>query len=169
VPDSLVAAATLASLDDAGLSAALRPIWEDAGLLVVRLRGRPFGSWAAVIDAAEQEIAGMSDAERVALLRAHPRLGEEPEVLRARSSESWAEQGAGASPDQRLAELNDRYEERFGFPFVEWVAGRPLSAMVPVIESRMQRRRADELEAGCAALVAIARDRLGRLERVNAV
>ena len=164
-----MAAATLARLDHAGLAAALRPIWEDAGPLVIRLQGRPFESWAAVIDAVEQEIAGMSSPDRVALLRAHPRLGEKPGVLRARSPESWAEQGAGAAPDQRLAELNDRYEERFGFPFVEWVAGRPLSAMVPVIESRIQRVRADELEAGCAALVAIARDRLRGLERVNAL
>jgi 2-oxo-4-hydroxy-4-carboxy--5-ureidoimidazoline (OHCU) decarboxylase len=62
----------------------------------------------------------------------------------------------------RLDGLNDAYESRFGFPFVEWVAGRPKAAIVAVLEARLQRDRDTELAAGCEALLAIARDRLAR-------
>jgi 2-oxo-4-hydroxy-4-carboxy--5-ureidoimidazoline (OHCU) decarboxylase len=155
-------------MDAPGLKVALRPLWEDAGLLASRLAGRSFGSWTELIDSAEQEIEKMDDRQRAALLEAHPRLGEEPVQLRARSTTSWKEQTSGGltteATTRRLGQLNGCYERKFGFPFVEWVAGRPLTAMVDVIEHRLQRDRATELEAGCAALVAIGRDRLRRIE-----
>jgi 2-oxo-4-hydroxy-4-carboxy--5-ureidoimidazoline (OHCU) decarboxylase len=52
---------------------------------------------------------------------------------------------------------------------VEWVAGRPLSAIAGVMEDRLGHDRSTELEKGSAALVAIARDRLRRLEGKNAI
>lgn len=166
MPEPLADPAHLGALDPAGLAAALRPLWEDAGLLASRLAGRPFASWSELIDAAEAEIAAMSDAERSEMLNAHPRLGESSRTLRERSEASWREQG-GPRLDRptpaRLRELNQAYEQTFGFPFVEWVAGRPLEDVIPVLECRMQRDRASELEAGCRALVAIARDRLSKI------
>ncbi len=156
----------MAQLATDQLAAALRPLWEDAGPLVPRLAGRSFASWSELIDGAEAEIETMNDAERTALLRAHPRLGAAPAELRIRSATSYVEQGSGAVLDdgvsQQLAALNRQYEEQFGFPCVEWVAGRPLAELVPVLMVRLRRSRATELAAGCAALVAIARDRLRR-------
>lgn len=153
----------------AELAGALKPLWEDAGALVGLLEGRPFVTWTDLIDAAQSALAVGSDELRTAVLRSHPRLGSDPEELVRRSSLSWAEQGGSRRLDAetaaRLAELNERYEARFGFPFVEWVAGRPLSAIAAVLEARLQNARAEELEKGCAALVAIARDRLTRLDR----
>jgi 2-oxo-4-hydroxy-4-carboxy-5-ureidoimidazoline decarboxylase len=168
VSEGLLPPAALAGLDVEGLTLALRPLWEDAGMLASQLTGRSFGSWTELIDSAEQEIEKMDDRQRAALLEAHPRLGEESAQLRARSTSSWKEQRSGGETTEatarRLRELNECYERRFGFPFVEWVAGRPLTAIVVVIEHRLQRDQATELEAGCAALVAIARHRLGRIE-----
>jgi 2-oxo-4-hydroxy-4-carboxy--5-ureidoimidazoline (OHCU) decarboxylase len=156
----------LGSADLAGLASALRPLLEDAGPLLPRLVGRSWPDWPALLDDVEAEVAQMDDAERASLLAAHPRIGERPEVLAARSPESFAEQGAGADEDPavliRLAQLNEAYESRFGFPFVEWVAGRPKAAIVEVIEARLQRDRTTELAVGTAALVAIARDRLAQ-------
>lgn len=164
--EGLVRPESLAQLDDVELLQALRPLWEEAGPLVGRLAGRPFASWTEVMDAAEQEVAAMSETERGELLQAHPRLGEVPSTLRSRSETSWREQGGARSADETTSrlwgELNDRYERTFGFPFVEWVAGRPLEMIVPVIRARLRRDRATELAAGCAALIAIARDRLRR-------
>jgi 2-oxo-4-hydroxy-4-carboxy--5-ureidoimidazoline (OHCU) decarboxylase len=168
VSERLPPAAALAALDPAELNVALRPLWEDAGILAARLAGRSFGSWTELIDSAEQEIEKMDDRQRAALLEAHPPLGEDPGQLRARSASSWKEQTSGGvttdATARRLRELNGCYQRRFGFPFVEWVAGRPLTAIVAVMEDRLQRDRPTELSAGCAALVAIARDRLGRVE-----
>lgn len=119
-----------------------------------------------MIDAAETEIATMTDDERASLLASHPRLGAPPEWLETDHPLSWSEQGCGRVGEDtatRLAELNRRYEARFGFPFVEWVNGRPLDQIIPVMEARLRRDRRSELDAGCAALVAIARDRLQRM------
>lgn len=163
---SLVPAPALAGLTTDQLAAALRPLWEDAGPLVPRLAGRSFANWSELIDGAEAEIGTMDDAERSALLRAHPRLGAVPAELRSRSATSYVEQGSGAVLDdgvsRQLEMLNRHYEDHFGFPCVEWVAGRPLADLVPVLAARLRRGRATELAAGCAALVAIARDRLRR-------
>lgn len=168
MPDrpALVPAPALAPLGTDDLTRALRPLWEDAAPLAVVLQGRHFGTWRDVLDAAEYEISRAPEQWRVALLRAHPRLGQDPEVLLTHSVTSWNEQGGGADPETavRLAQLNDRYEARFGFPFVEWVAGRPLALIAEVMEDRLVADRADELARGCAASVAIARDRLSRIE-----
>ena len=116
------------------------------------------------MDAAEVEISAFDDATRVELLRAHPRIGERPDVLAVRSAASLREQQAGGEAGAdvlaRLAELNDRYEARFGFPFVEWVAGRDRRAIIAVLEERLAGDRRREMATGCAAMVAIARDRL---------
>jgi 2-oxo-4-hydroxy-4-carboxy--5-ureidoimidazoline (OHCU) decarboxylase len=163
----LVPPASLAALGRDELAAALRPLWEDAGPLVDRLAGRQFLSWQDLVDEAERQIGAMSVPERVALLAAHPRIGAPVVALAARSQISLAEQGgaAGAAPEvlAELDALNDRYEERFGFPFVAWVAGRSRREMTVVIEDRLGHDRATELAAGCAALVAIARDRLSTI------
>jgi OHCU decarboxylase len=168
---TLLPATTLGALTSAQLGPALRPLWEDAGPLVGRLVGRPVDTWEQLIDLAETEIATMGDAERAELLNAHPRIGASPASLAARSTLSHGEQGgtAGADPEvlARLDALNDRYQARFGFPFVEWVAGRSRRQMVGAIEARLGEDRDQELAAGCAALVAIARDRLSRLVRLG--
>jgi len=164
---SLVPASTLATLPRAELALALRPLWEDAGPLIGRLAGRQVATWQELIEVAAGEIEQMDDAERAELLNAHPRIGAPPDALARRSSLSHREQGgsAGADPEvlAALDALNNRYEARFGFPFVEWVAGRSRREMLAAIEARLGGDRQTELTAGCAALVAIARDRLSRL------
>lgn len=166
-PADLVDARLLGRLDPGALAAALRPLWEDAGPLVAALTGVDVASWDEHLDAAEAAVAAMDDTTRAALLAAHPRIGAAPADLAARSRASHREQGGDAAVDPAttaaLDELNDRYERRFGFPFVEWVAGRPRAALVAVLTARLARDRATELDAGCAALVAIARDRLAHL------
>jgi 2-oxo-4-hydroxy-4-carboxy-5-ureidoimidazoline decarboxylase len=165
-----VPAVALGDLDCDELLSALRPLWEDAGPLADALLGRHVESWDEAVDAAEAAIGAMSDATRAELLRAHPRIGANAAELARRSAASWSEQGGDtATPEavaQRLGELNDAYEAHFGFPFVEWVAGRSKAEMIPVLEARLGRDRATELSAGTAALVAIARDRLARLRVV---
>jgi len=168
-PAGLADPTGLGKLDQSCLAVALRPLFEDAGPLVEELAGRSFPTWEAVLDAAEAAIATMCSPARAALLRAHPRIGTDPATLARRSPESWAEQGGDlTTPPEllaRLAQLNDLYEQRFGFPFVEWVAGRPRETLVAVLEERLGHDRPEELSKGCAALVDIARDRLARLGR----
>jgi 2-oxo-4-hydroxy-4-carboxy--5-ureidoimidazoline (OHCU) decarboxylase len=107
---------------------------------------------------AREVLAGLPEEQRVEALSHHPRIGE-----RKLAGRSAAEQGEPAQEDPEvmaeLTELNAAYEERFGFRFVVFVNRRPRAEIVPVLRERLERTRAEELETGCDALVAIALDR----------
>lgn len=148
------------------LSGKLKTLFEGAGPLVERLREEmPFISGAAMIARARQILEELSEAEQIAVVNAHPRIGERAERVRAQSAHSFREQGYdrdATSPEvlARLAHLNDEYEQKFGFRFVVFVNGRPKVAIIPVLEARLRGSRAEELETALADIVAIAEDRL---------
>lgn len=112
--------------------------------LVERLAGRedPLGVARGVAREA-------TDEEKAEALAAHPRIGE-------RSPEQHGDDPAVLA---ELAELNQAYEETFGFRFVVFVDGRSRAEIVPVLRERLQRTRAEELDTGCGDLVSIALDR----------
>jgi 2-oxo-4-hydroxy-4-carboxy--5-ureidoimidazoline (OHCU) decarboxylase len=106
---------------------------------------------------ADEVLASMSDDEKVEALAAHPAIGQRKDL----SLRSAAEQGDDADPAvlSELAYLNQVYEEKFGFRFVVFVAGRPKVEILDVLQERIGRTREEELDTGCRELVAIARDR----------
>ena len=101
---------------------------------------------------AEDVALALPEADQVAALAAHPRIGEPSDEQR------------GAEPDvlEELARLNDEYERRFGFAFVVFVDGRTRAELLPVLRKRLERTRTEELETGLRALCEIARDRWTR-------
>jgi 2-oxo-4-hydroxy-4-carboxy--5-ureidoimidazoline (OHCU) decarboxylase len=109
---------------------------------------------------ADEVLAGLGEEEKVEALNAHPAIGQRTGV----SERSAAEQGTDSDPVvlSDLAYLNRVYEEKFGFRFVVFVAGRPKSEILEVLHERIGRTRAEELDTGCRELVAIARDRWTR-------
>ena len=98
---------------------------------------------------AEEVALALPEADQVAALATHPRIGEPSEEQRGAEPEVLAE----------LARLNDAYEQRFGFEFVVFVNGRTRAQLLPSLRERLERERADELEAGLRELCAIARAR----------
>jgi 2-oxo-4-hydroxy-4-carboxy--5-ureidoimidazoline (OHCU) decarboxylase len=141
-------------------------LFEGAEPLVARLQAEaPFISDRAMLDRAREILAGLHEAERIAVINAHPRIGERPERVRAQSSQSFKEQGYDRdhTPPEvllRLARLNEEYEQKFGFRFVVFVNRRSKEALVPVLEARLRRSRKQELATALADIVAIAEDRL---------
>jgi len=148
------------------LSGKLKALFEGAGPLAERLQAEaPFISGAAMIARARQLLGELNEAEQIAVINAHPRIGENAERVRAQSAASFKEQGydredTPADALSRLAQLNEAYEKRFGFRFVVFVNGRPKAALIPVLEGRLKRSRAEELQTALADIVAIAEDRL---------
>ena len=100
-------------------------------------------------DGAARVLAELDDEAKFAALAAHPRIGERSPEQHGDEPEVLAE----------LAELNRRYEERFGFRFVVFVNRRSRAEIVPVLRERLARSREQELDEGVRALVDIARDR----------
>jgi 2-oxo-4-hydroxy-4-carboxy-5-ureidoimidazoline decarboxylase len=111
------------------------------------------------LESADELIATVPEDELVEALAAHPQIG-----AKHLSAQSAGEQGAHADPavETELAYLNQVYEEKFGFRFVVFVAGRPKAQILDVLRSRLERVREDELRTAAQELVAIARDRWER-------
>jgi len=119
------------------------------------------GGPAAIIARARDVIQQMSEAERIAVLNAHPRIG----AAAGLSARSAAEQSAGATDRETMRTLellNAEYERTFGFRFVIFVNGRSRAEIVPVLQARLRRPRHDELATGIEEFLAIGRDRLER-------
>jgi 2-oxo-4-hydroxy-4-carboxy--5-ureidoimidazoline (OHCU) decarboxylase len=117
--------------------------------------GGPYQSPAEVVAAMRVALPSLTEEEKIATLNAHPRIGEDPSRLSARS---LSEQGAESLPE--LDRLNAEYERRFGFRFVVFVNRRPKSEIVQVLRQRLVRTREEEMDAGLHAIVDIAEDRL---------
>ncbi|HVV60107.1 MAG TPA: 2-oxo-4-hydroxy-4-carboxy-5-ureidoimidazoline decarboxylase [Gaiellaceae bacterium] len=130
----------------------LAELFEGRNALVERLAGLddPLGR-------AREVARELTPEERKAVLDAHPAIGARTGL----SARSRAEQGTDDDPEvlAELAELNRLYEERFGFRFVVFVNRRPRREIVPILRSRLERTREQELETGVDELVQIAVDR----------
>ena len=129
------------------------------------MTGVPFSTWDEVVEAASAVIAGLTQDEQLVFLRGHARLGEHPQVLEESSQISLREQQGGegiaaASVRETLLAQGECYERKFGFPFVEFVAGRPLEEIIPVLEARLENSPEVERATALRAIVAIADDRI---------
>jgi 2-oxo-4-hydroxy-4-carboxy--5-ureidoimidazoline (OHCU) decarboxylase len=137
-------------------STRLEDVFEPSSPLAQRLESEsPFTSDEELIERARELAAGLSEAEKVGTLNAHPRIGERADLM---SAASRREQGEDSLPE--LAALNDEYERKFGFRFVVFVNRRPKSEIVEALRQRLDNGREEELEAGLQAIVDIAADRI---------
>jgi len=140
--------------------------FERAGPLVARLQTEgPFQSEEHLLERAQTVLSEMSEVEQIAVIDAHPRIGESPAKV---SADSFKEQGydRDTTPPEvylRLARLNEEYEQKFGFRFVVFVNRRPKEAIVPVLEARLRGTRDEERRTALGEILAIARDRLRRM------
>ena len=146
---------------------ALGALFEHAPRFVERVSGQTAGSLEELLDRAERIAGELPEYEQIELIDGHPRIGADPATV---SATSFREQGydrapPGAQPElgERLARLNDAYEDRFGFRFVVFVAGRTRSEIAEFLESRLDADRGEELERALRDVFAIARDRLAKL------
>lgn len=154
--------AELNALSADAFTNALAPLFEGApGFLHRMADARPFDSDAALLAAAHEVASVAPEDEVIELLDAHPRIGARPVEM---SSLSSTEQEDGAILDAlvetELNVLNTAYEERFGFRYVVFVAGRPRVAIVPLMKAALRSDRASELRRAVSDALAIAADRL---------
>ena len=133
--------------------------FERAPLLAERVgEGDP----ETVLGRARKIIGSLTEAQRVAVLDAHPRIGATQGLSARSAAEQRVTEVADPATLAALERLNAEYERRFGFRFVVFVAGRSQADLVPVLRSRLARTREKELATGLEEFLAIARDRLTR-------
>ena len=146
----------------------LGPLFEDAPRFLGRLVAeRPFTDDHTLIDRAHDLARTIPEEEQIELLDAHPRIGADPASVSALSHQEQGYDEDGPPVEawigEELEALNDAYERVFGFRFVIFVAGRPRSEIVPILETSLRDERISELRRGLDDVVFIAADRLRTL------
>ena len=161
----------------AGIFAAtMAPLFEGAPRFLGRLAvARPFATLDALFEHARRIAHAMPIAEQLELIDAHPRLGAPPASV---SAMSFVEQGYDQEAADRAARdaeterarvaaeldrLNTAYEERFGFRYCVFVAGRARSELLEGLRTALEADRRAEISRAIDAVVDIAGDRAAKL------
>ena len=163
----MIALDALNAATPADFAAALDGIFEHSPWIAQRAAARrPFASRLDLLDALCAELDAASDAEQLALIRAHPELAGRAAIRNELTAESTREQrGAGldaCTPEEfaRLQQLNDAYNARFGFPFILAVRGHDRASILAAFAARAQNERAMEQRSALAQIARIAEFRL---------
>jgi len=125
---------------------------------------RPFSSSKAAADLSDEIVLGLDDHALDQALAAHARIGERRLGVTTEDRWSRTEQAGaltvGADVQERLAEGNRRYEQRFGHVFLIRAAGRSAEEMLAALEERLDHDDATERDVVRRELAEIVRLRL---------
>lgn len=133
-------------------------------------RAAPFVGASADFDQIAELMADCVDNashdQQLALIRAHPELAGKTQIANKLTEHSSAEQ-ASAGLDQcseeefqRFQSFNERYKEKFDFPFVMAVRDSSRAAILEEFERRLENDYAMEFETAIVEVHKIARLRL---------
>lgn len=142
----------LNALDAAAFERQLGHVFEHAPWIARRAASRrPFASRNAAHRAMLETIAAASQEEQIELLRGHPDLAGKAAIAGDLTADSRREQ-AGAGLDrltpaeyERFHDLNRRYKEKFGFPFILAVKGKTKRDIFAAFAERIDRQPEVEL------------------------
>ena len=154
-------------LDAAAFAARFGDVAEaSAWVAEVACVSRPFPNRAALVEAFAAAVRAAPRERQLALLRAHPDLAGRAAVAGDIAEESRREQ-AGAGLDRltseefaRFHDLNARYRERFGFPFIFAVKGATKEAILASFEARIDNDADTERATALANVERILRFRI---------
>lgn len=111
-------------------------------------------------------LKGADIDHQIAVIRAHPDLAGKAALSGELTQDSTREQ-AGAGLDQcspaefeRFHQLNQAYQDKFGFPFVIAVKGLDRHAILHAFEKRLENDAATERKTAIEQIIQIARFRL---------
>jgi 2-oxo-4-hydroxy-4-carboxy-5-ureidoimidazoline decarboxylase len=130
------------------------------------VRQRPFKGRAGLVAAFERALREAPREAKLALLRAHPDLAGKLASAGNLTDDSRREQaGAGLAglteaERGRFLALNDRYRERFGFPFILAVKGATKGQILEAFEARIDSEAEIEFERALDQVVRIVRFRI---------
>ena len=130
---------------------------------------RPFADVDALAHAMADAVAQAGDEAQMRLIRAHPQLAGKAAIAGELTESSTREQrGAGldqCTPEEfaRLTQLNDAYQEKFGFPFILAVKGHTRDSILANLAARLPNGVAEERVEALWQIDRIARFRLETL------
>lgn len=113
-------------------------------------RRRPFADRRAMAEAFLDAILDAGEAEKLALVRAHPDLAGRAKLSDLAAESRREQAGAGLdtlTPKEfaRFTALNDAYKEKFGFPFILAVKGADKHLILKTFAERIEHDPEAEL------------------------
>jgi len=160
MPYSLTA---LNQMSQAEFTTALGDIFEQTPQIAQQAwQSRPFGDRTDLHQKMLTVLDRMSEAEKLALIRAHPDLGSKAKMADASVQE---QAGAGltqlsAAEFERLHDLNQTYRAKFGFPFIIAVRNHTKTSILEAFVQRIANSPDAEMAQALAEIGQIAGFRL---------
>lgn len=175
-PHTPLTISELRSLDEAAFNALLGSVVEHSPWVAERAWSlRPFASQAALFNAMASVIHGADEARQRALLCAHPELAGQEAQAGTMTTDSQNEQARlgllslDAATVKRIAALNQRYRERFGYPFIAALRLHDtLASVFDAIEQRLAHDDATERHTALQQICEVMRGRLAGVVQPDA-
>ena len=116
------------------------------------LESLPYASREILLGTACSSWLGLSEQDYLQAFDGHPRIGDVQSLKEkykhtqdvARHEQAGV-RGAGEETIIELADLNTRYEDKFGFIFIVCASGKSAAQMLALLKSRLNNNRNDEL------------------------
>ena len=135
---------------------------------------RPFASVEDVLASADEVWNRTGPEDWMEAFSHHPRIGEKAAAVRGSDLASgWSkgEQASAGEADetarQELAEINRRYEERFGYIYIVCATGKTVGELLSIARERMGNDPEIELRVAADEQRKITQLRLRKLLEVN--
>jgi OHCU decarboxylase len=131
---------------------------------------RPFRTELILFDAAHEVWWSLDREAWLEAFRSHPRIGErKAEAGQTAREQAWSrgeQSGMDAAAEQTrqaIAELNRRYEKRFGYIYLVCASGRTADELLAMLEQRLQNSPEAEILVAAEEQAMITRLRLQKL------
>jgi OHCU decarboxylase len=124
---------------------------------------RPFGSVELLQRVAAEVWDSLAAGDWLEAFSKHPKIGEKRRLSQWSSEEQNGMSSVDRHIEQKLFELNQTYEEKFGHKFIVCATGKTGREMLGLLEQRIHNSAADELRNGAAEQAKIMRLRLDKL------
>ncbi|EMA51597.1 2-oxo-4-hydroxy-4-carboxy-5-ureidoimidazoline decarboxylase [Halococcus thailandensis] len=138
-------------------------VYETSPWVAERSRSaQPFSSVSDLQETFEATVEEASEERTRELLKAHPDLGNQTEMTDASEQEQASAGLDQLTPEQYEAfqRLNDRYQEKFGFPFIMSVNDESPETIRSAMEERVEHSPDEEFRTALDEVHEIARLRL---------
>jgi 2-oxo-4-hydroxy-4-carboxy-5-ureidoimidazoline decarboxylase len=126
------------------------------------LTGRPFADIDAVLEAADEALADLSEDDIDRALAGHPRIGARADTA-ASAREQAGVADSGDAVRQALANGNAAYEAKFGHIYLVCANGKSGTELLDLLTTRLGNDRDTERQVMRTELAKINRIRLRRL------
>ncbi len=155
--------ARLNQMEREEFTTALGEIWEETPEIARKTWfNRPFANFEALYQSMVAIVAQMSEAEQLALIKAHPNLGSKTKMAEASVQEQAGVGLDRLSPQEyeRFQSLNQAYKDKFGFPFIIAVRNQTKDSILAAFAARLENSLEREKQQALTEISKIARLRL---------